>query len=206
NPETNPFDMTSRLSLQVFLLYSLLSVDILTPFLLHGFATCEQGDLPNAPKVLQQAANGLIAALEPKADITRIDDLREARTYSERLQKKGVARNQAQPRYHHLFELQLLRRVEGDIHGRRIVPYLPNDASSRAAAVLAPLREEPDEQQNLLDLHFFGWAAEIFAKEAKRCEEDVRRLFFFARGYGYLEREIGFTPGRTIALAGCLLA
>jgi hypothetical protein len=28
----------------------------------------------------------------------------------------------------------------------------------------------------------------------------------FHRGYSYLEREIGFTPGRTVALAGCLLA
>ena len=38
------------------------------------------------------------------------------------------------------------------------------------------------------------------------CEDDRRRLLYFARGFEFLQREIGFTPGRTIALAGCLLA
>jgi len=31
-------------------------------------------------------------------------------------------------------------------------------------------------------------------------------LLYFARGFPWLQREIGFTPGRTVALAGCLLA
>jgi hypothetical protein len=206
NPETNPFDVRFRLAMSLFFFYTLLSVDVLTPFLVHEFACCTHGDLPNSPKLLQQAAMGLVARVERGADITNIDSLREARTYLERIQRKGVAKNQAQPRYHHLFELQLLDRVEGDIEGRRIVPYLANDACRRADRILSPLREQPDEYQNLLDRCFFGWAADIFARPASPCDGEIRRLLYFARGYEYLQREIGFTPGRTIALAGCLLA
>jgi len=205
-PETNPFDVGSRLALQLFFLYVLLSVDILTPFLVQEFAACSGGDLPNAPKLLTHAAERLIEAVDQSADITNIEALREARTYFERLRRKGVARNQAQPRYHHLFELQFLSRVEREVEGRRIVPYVPNSACQRAAGVLAPLRDHPDDQQNLLDKHFFTWAAEIFGRPARKCDGDVRMLLYFARGFSYLQREIGFTPGRTIALAGCLLA
>jgi hypothetical protein len=68
------------------------------------------------------------------------------------------------------------------------------------------LRNHPEDQQELLDRHFFAWAAEIYGIPAKRCEPDVRQLFYFTKGYPFLEREIGFTPGRTVALAGCLLA
>jgi hypothetical protein len=204
-PETNPFDV-SRLALTLFFLYTLLSVDVLTPFLIHEFVSSPDGDLPNSPKVVQQAAMSLVGFVERSTDITNIDSLREARTYLERIQRKGVAKNQAQPRYHHLFELQLLDRVVGDVDGRRIVPYLANDACRRADQILSPLRERPDEHQNLLDLYFFRWAAEIFSRTAHPCDGDTRRLLYFARGYHYLQREIGFTPGRTIALAGCLLA
>jgi hypothetical protein len=206
NPDTNPFDVKSRLALSLFFLYTLLSVDVLTPFLIHEFANCPHGDLPNSPKLLQHAAMGLVGRVEHSTDITNLDALRQARTYFERLQGKGVAKNQAQPRYHHLFEILLLDRVERDIDGRRIVPYLPTDACRRAAHLLSPLREQPDEYQNLLDQWFFRWAAEIFARPARPSDNERRRLLYFARGYEYLQREIGFTPGRTVALAGCLLA
>jgi hypothetical protein len=62
------------------------------------------------------------------------------------------------------------------------------------------------DQQEELDRHFFSWAAQIYEMPARSCDGDLRRLLYFARGYPYLEREIGFTPGRTVALAGCLLA
>ena len=75
-----------------------------------------------------------------------------------------------------------------------------------AAQSLGPLREHPEDQQDLLDRSFFRWAAEIFGLTARLCTDDRRRLLYFAQGFHYLQREIGFTPGRTIALAGCLLA
>jgi hypothetical protein len=68
------------------------------------------------------------------------------------------------------------------------------------------LRQHAADQQDQLDRHFFSWAAEIYQLAARRCDSDPRRLLYFTRGYPYLEREIGFTPGRTVALAGCLLA
>lgn len=205
-PEANPFDVVGRPALHFFYLYALLSVDVLTPFILSEFAATVAGDTPNAPTFVQPAAASLVSAVEKNMDITNVDSIRESRTLLERLQRKGVAKNQAQPRYHHLFELRLLDRVEHEGEGRRVIPYVANDACRRAHDVLAPLRDSPENQQDLLDKHFFRWTADIFNVPAHVCNSDVRRLLYFARGYDYMQREIGFTPGRTVALAGCLLA
>ena len=206
DPDANPFDIGIRPALHLFYLYALLSVDILSPFILREFSMTPAGDLPNAPKLLGKAAAALVASVERTTDITNVDCVRESRTFLDRLQRKGVAKNQAQPRYHHLFELQLLERVEHEGEGRRVIPYIARDACLRSAKVFAPLCEYPERQQDLLDSHFFQWVAEVFEMSARACESDARRLLYFARGFDFLQREIGFTPGRTIALAGCLLA
>jgi len=205
-PEANPFDIGVRPALQLFFLYALLTADILTPFLLTEFAVNDDGDLPNSPKLLARAAEQLVEAVSRHVDISNIESVRESRTYAERIQKKGVAKNQAQPRYHHLFELGLLERVETDIEGRRTVPCVANEATRRAVESLTPLRERPEDQQDLLDRNFFRWAGEIYGRVVHPCSDDRRRLLYFARGFDYLQREIGYTPGRTVALAGCLLA
>ena len=204
SPESNPFDL-SRLGFRLFFLYALLCADILTPFLLDVFASASEGDLPNAPKLMAPAAEALVSAVERITDVTTIEAIRDARNYADRISTKSVAGNQARPRYHHLFELQLLNRIDTDPDGRR-VPYIANDACQRAANLLQPLRDSPDQQQDLIDRQFFQWSAAIFNQPAKLCSKDERRLLYFARGYEHLQREIGFTPGRTIALAGCLLA
>jgi hypothetical protein len=205
-PTANPFDIRIRSAYLLFFLYTLLSVDIFTPFLLHQFVVHPDGDLPNAPKLMTNAAEALVAVLEGRSDISNIEHIRTCRNYAERLNGKGVAKNQAQPRYHQLFELQLLDRFETDIAGRRTVPYRANRAANIAEAVLQPMRDDPFEQQDLLDRTFFRWASLIFERSHTRCDDDRQRLYFFARGFEYLQREIGFTPGRTVALAGCLLA
>jgi len=205
-PEANPFDVRARPALQLFLLYALLSVDVLTPHLVHEFAREPAGDLPNAPKLIWQAAACLLEILEGQSDITNAEAIRDCRTYAERVHARGAAKNQAQPRYHHLFELQLLDRVETDIAGRRAVPSRANQACRIADEVLKPLREDPYNQADLLDQHFFRWSSAIYERPGRRCTDDRQRLLYFARGFHFLQREIGFTPGRTIALAGCLLA
>lgn len=203
SPAANPFDLNARRALPLFYLYALLSVDILTPFLLHAFASADEGDPANSPRLIHKAADHLVQVVERKGDITNAEDIRECRTLATRLMRKGVAKNQAQPRYHHLFELGLLHRGEP---GSAVLPYLPNENCRRAAQVLSPLRERPDEQQDLLDNCFFGWTVKIFQLQATPCQSDTTKLLYFAKGFPYLEREIGFTPGRTVALAGCLLA
>jgi hypothetical protein len=203
DPSGNPFVMTARPALRLFYLYSLLAVDALTPYLLQAFADEPVGDTSNAPRLLAPAADRLVAVVESRSDIGTVETVRDCRQYAERVGKRGVSKNQAQPRYYHLYELGLLDRGPS---GQPRVPYTLTPAGLRAAAALAPLRNHPDDQQELLDRHFFGWAAEIYGIQAKPCEPDARQLFYFTRGYPFLEREIGFTPGRTVALAGCLLA
>jgi hypothetical protein len=205
-PESNPFDVRARPALQLFFLYALLSVDVLTPHLLHEFAREPAGDLPNAPNLIQQAAARLLQILEQQSDVTNAEAIKQSRTYADRLHARGVAKNQAQPRYHHLFELQLLDRVETDIAGRRAVPSRANQFCRIADEVLEPLREDPYNQADLLDRHFFSWSSAIYERGGRPCSDDRQRLLYFARGFHFLQREIGFTPGRTIALAGCLLA
>src|SRR5262249_47815781 len=84
--------------------------------------------------------------------------------------------------------------------------YIATEAGRRAADVLEPLRHKIEDQQELIDRRFFQWCADIYQLGAKPCDVDLRRLYYFARGFPFLEREIGFTPGRTVAVAGCLLA
>jgi hypothetical protein len=203
SPEENPFDFTPRSTIRNFYLYTLLSVDVLTPFLLAQFATTPEGDPKNAPKLISRAAQRLFEFVEGSSDITSIGDVRTCRTLAERLSAKGVAKNQAQPRYHHLFELGLLRRLSTE---RGAVPYATCEAGLRATDVLQPLRENPQGQQDLIDRNFFRWASQIYDIPAQTCSDDRRQLLYFARGFPFLQREIGFTPGRTIAVMGCLLA
>jgi hypothetical protein len=201
----NPFAIHKRQALQWFFLYALLTADILTPFVLREFASSPSGDPPNSPRLLPKAAESLAKSVEKFTDISNVAALRACSTYATRLETKAVARNQARPRYHHLLELGLLSRDEPDAD-RRTSPYFATEAGLRAAQTLMPLLSTPDQQQELLDKGFFGWAAQIYKPSAAASDSDVRRLYYFARGFPYLEREIGFTPGRTVALAGCLLA
>lgn len=202
-PAANPFALAGRPALMLFYLYSLLSVDVLTAFLLQEFATETKGDPSNAPRLIGRAAEQLVITVEQTGDISTVERIRDCRLLADRLSKKGVAKNQAQPRYFHLFELGLLDRGPS---GQPRSPYWATDAGRRAARMLEDIRTCPEEQQDLLDQHFFRWAAEIYQLPARCCDSDLRRLLYFTRGYPYLEREIGFTPGRTVALAGCLLA
>jgi hypothetical protein len=202
-PSANPFAISVRPILRLFYLYSLLCVDALTPFLLRVFADEPGGDPSNSPRLIASAAVCLVEAVERRSDIGSVEDLRECRQLADRVSRRGVAKNQAQPRYFHLFELGLLARSSG---GQGRVPYLLTTAGRRAAEVLAPLRDGVEDQQEQLDRHFFTWAAQTYEMPARGCDSDERRLLYFTRGYSYLEREIGFTPGRTVALAGCLRA
>lgn len=205
DPDANPFAIAKRPALQLFLLYALLSVDILTPFLLEQYAAVPKGDSPHAPKLLPLAATHLVDTIEEVTDVSNVEALRACRTFADRLKTKAVARNQARPRYHHLLELGMVERDERDETGQR-VPYIPTEACSRAARVLAPLRKDAEQQQELIDTSFFQWASNIYGLPAASCDSDLRRLYYFSKGFPYLEREIGFTPGRTVAIAGCLLA
>ena len=193
-PEDNPFDFGQRRTLRLFYLYSLLSVDVLTPFLLEQFAMTPKGDTKNAPRLISRAAQSLLEVVEGSSDITGIDDVRNCRTLAERLTAKSVAKNQSQPRYHHLFELGLLKRLRLASE-RGAVPYAADDAGLLAAEVLQPLRNDPQNQQELIDRNFFNWASRIFNIPADKCTDDRRQLLYFARGYPFLQREIGFTPG-----------
>lgn len=175
-------------------------------FVLREFASVPNGDPSSAPRLLPKAAEALAKSVEKFTDISNVDALRVCSTYATRLETKAVARNQAQPRYHHLLELGLLSRLETEAGVRRTSPYFATEAGLRAAQALMPLLSTPDQQQELLDKGFFGWAAQIYNPSAVASDSDARRLYYFARGFPYLEREIGFTPGRTVALTGCLLA
>jgi hypothetical protein len=202
-PEDNPFDFASDQTLRLFYLYTILSVDILTPFLLDQFAMTPGGDPKNSPRLIGRAAQSLFEVVESVSDITNIEDVRTCRSLADRLSAKGVAKNQSQPRYHHLFELGLLERLPSE---RGSVPYAVGAAGLNAARVLQPLREDPQGQQDLVDRNFFSWAAQIYELSARLCVDERRQLLYFARGYPFLQREIGFTPGRTVAVMGCLLA
>lgn len=113
-------------------------------------------------------------------------------------------KNHFYPRRQHLIDLGLLKRVKGTSIGTDL--FLPTLITKRAANAWRELRENPLKQDSLIEKNFFRWAAEIYGLSRQRAKSDLMRLDYFARGFPLVSREIGFTPGRTVALAGCLLA
>jgi hypothetical protein len=48
--------------------------------------------------------------------------------------------------------------------------------------------------------------ARVISPTHRSATDDEERLLWFARAYRHIGREFGFTPGRTLALMGCLMA
>ena len=158
SPEANPFDFPPNHTITYLFLYTLLSVNVLTPFLLEQFAMTPEGDPKNAPGSSAARLSDCSNSSRDRAISPASTTFGLVEPWQNALSAKGVAKNQAQPRYHHLFELGLLKRLSSE---RGAVPYAACESGMRATDVLQPLRENPQGQQDLIDRNFFGWASQI---------------------------------------------
>ena len=84
--------------------------------------------------------------------------------------------------------------------------YEPVPETHRAVTAWSKMLEDPRAIRWFLDNQFFKTTAHVFGVEkAHQCTQ-WESLLYFARAFELVGREIGFTPGRTVAFAACLLA
>ncbi len=154
------------------------------------------------------ALDRLIDSLSKDLPIDHTLLLQEIRKFRLRVENYERLKNHFYPRRQHLIDLGLLKRVEGSTKGSTRGEHLftPTLATERASRVWRDLRETPLRQQSLIERNFFRWSAEVYGFSHQIAENDLKQLDYFARGFQLVRREIGFTPGRTVALAGCLIA
>lgn len=224
----NPLFVGTRLAVRGLYIWSLLESDALLPFVLREFVNRKQND----PNLLAAAVDALIEHFSRGARIDSARELKSLRAYRDRVGKGAhaprasrvgrgqglrafieraaaqpgfkVHRHHVRPRLEHLVDVGVLRR-RAEAHASDTV-YVADDATHRAVAEWSDLLDDPKRIRKSLDTRFFGSLARIVGIPATSACSRREALTYFARAYSLVGREIGFTPGRTVALAACLLA
>lgn len=195
-PGVNPLAVSSDETIRLCLLYSLVSHDILVPFVLSRLS---EDDPPAMTDILRLAVEELLSALQADAGVQDILVVKEARKFHERLSSQPVRRNQLRPRVEHYVDLGLLSRKHGvddepfEAGYNSCVPY---DTCRRA---FDGLLHRPLSQERWMDTEFFRAAGLLYDKRLREPSE-VEVLRYFVRAFPAVKRGIGFTPGRTVAL------
>jgi hypothetical protein len=193
---TNPIAIHSDGVVRLCLLYAVLSHDILAPSILVGLSTDGASTITD---YLRDAAEQLLATLSRDASLEDILLLKETHKYCERLESQPVRRNQLRPRLEHYIDLGLLHRGHGVSHSLSESGYRLAADSTNIRKAFSGLIEEPLKQERWMDTEFFGAAGLLYDQEL-RDPRDLEVLQYFVRAFPVVKREIGFTPGRTVAL------
>lgn len=227
----NPLFVGARLAVRGLYIWALLESDALLPFVLREFVSRKQND----PNLLAAAVDALIQHFARGARIDSARELKSLREYHARVSKgaahgprtapKGargdglrafmdraaavqpgfkIHRHHVRPRLEHLVDVGVLGR-RAEAHAADTV-YVADDVTHRAVAEWTELLDDPKRIHRFLDCRFFGALARIVGLRSPSPCSESEALLYFARAYALVGREIGFTPGRTVALAACLLA
>ncbi len=229
----NPMNVHADPALRAAMAYCYLGSDALLPYLLEQIAP--RGGLSHHEgDVLLAAVDAMLETMRriggiAEAEITR--DIAEYRarvnpagpvrepTFGSRgrpaldapaggierrkkaLPEKKVHRHHLRPRLEHFVDIGLLARKQGAEDER---PFQVTPVTVRAAQLLADLRDDPRRVHGFLSTKFFATWASIQGLDAAPADRD-RTIRCFVEAYDLVKRSIGFTPGRTIALAASFL-
>jgi hypothetical protein len=231
----NPLQVGSRIAVRSLYLWALLESDVLTPFLVREFVAQNQNGpqllIGAVEGLMENFARGarVDSAMEmkelrlyyerigkgAKAAKARAGAPRKRRTtepgllaYIERAatMQPGmkIHRHHVRPRLEHYVDVGLLRRREHPHSGDTV--YEPSPETSRAVEAWKSILDDPKTVRRFLDTQFFGSTARIFGlTNARECNA-AESLLYFSKAFELVGRAIGFTPGRTVAFAACLLA
>jgi hypothetical protein len=197
----NPMHIGCRRAVRVLYLWCLLERDALMPFLLREIVLRGVNDA----QLLPAATDALVESFSRDITVEMALELRRLRDYRQRV-AEGVKiyRHHGRPRLEHYVDLGLLgRRAES--HGGDTV-YEPTAAATRAVDAWEPMFRAPRHGRRFLDARFFSATAQICGQKTSPGCDQLEVLRYVAMAFELVGREIGFTPGRTVALAACLLA
>jgi hypothetical protein len=106
-----------------------------------------------------------------------------------------------------LVDLGLITRTGGDSNDRAgTFPWQLPDATRELAARIEQLAVGPQHTDEFLDREFVKVIAPALGLNLRPARGATEALLWFTRSYEIVRREIGFTPGRTVAQLGSLLA
>lgn len=213
SPDPNPLYIDTLASKVVFL-DALLREDVLTILMLTEFVDDPDAGIARAfrkvngesrPELLLRAAKHLYDILGVEPDIHTALELQQLNKYIENISRKKNHLNQALPRMEFAVDLGLVDRCTV---GRRTSEpvYRPTDTTRRFVETFARFKSDPTTAQNELDSTFFNGMANTYGLPAEPILTDDELLLWFCRGYKLVKRPAGFTPGRSAAFAGALLA
>jgi hypothetical protein len=194
-PGVNPLAVSSDEITKLCLLYSVLSRDILAPFILSRLS---EESLHAMTDIVRLAAEDLLSTLREDAGVQDILVVKEAHKFLERLSSQPVRRNQLRPRVEHYVDLALLnkRQPTDDPIEAGYTTSIDHDTYQRA---FQGLLERPLFQEKWMDSDFFRAAGLLYDRRL-RDPEQTEVLRYFVRAFPAVKRGIGFTPGRTVAL------
>ncbi len=231
----NPLQILRDVTVRALYLWTLLENDALTPFLVREFVAQNQNGpellIGAVERLMQSFAEGarVDSAIEMKELRSYYERIGKGAKAAKALAgtprkrrptesgllafiERGatmqpgmkIHRHHVRPRLEHYVDIGLLRRREFG-HTADTV-YEPSPETHRAVEAWKPILEDPKTIRRFLDTHFFGSTAGIFGPpNARRCNH-LESLIYFAKAFELVGRGIGFTPGRTVAFAACLLA
>jgi hypothetical protein len=212
--ELAPFNLLNpwaRPCLPLLYLRLLLGAELLFPFLVGELVSRHEDSQPLATS----GENGLLRAAvtrmldrigEPTdpEDILAVRDVVEFRKSIEN--KRSTEENYLRPRLEILVDLGFVGR-RSDRKGKRSdFMWTVTDTTRALTAEWKTLEAPTNVIPVYLDREFFGSMARVFSLSHRHPARDDERLLWFARAYHLVGREFGFTPGRTLALLGCLMA
>ena len=213
SPDPNPLVLSEKdICLRIVLLDAILREDILFYLMLAEFVDAPDAGIARAyrrmageqvPGILMRATDKLYASLHGNLDIHTALELQSLAKYRERISEKKNHLNQALPRMEFAVDLGLVARAERS--GKEPI-YSPTETTRRFVAAFDRLRDRPIVAQDELDEGFFASVASTFDILAEQIESENQKLLWFCRGFKLTQRQAGFTPGRTAAFAGAVLA
>lgn len=208
--ECNQLYVTARPALVLLYLRLLLASDVLFPSLLCEFAARVRAGSPIATRgeagLLRATVDRVMAAIGEPVDPEDVLAFRELREFNDAvLGSRSTEENYLRPRLEILVDLGLVERTVESPDKRGAFPWMLPSASLELSDRWSSLAGHPQHVDEFLDTQLVTTTAPALGLRLRTCS-GVEALDWFAKAYSCVGREIGFTPGRTIAQLASLLA
>ncbi len=207
----NPLVIFEEMPLRLLYLYALVKTDIIFAYILLNLgAGC------GIHEVLKVSLEQLAGRLEENARLDEISEFKGLIELQGRIAKEPVEKAQRVPRIEYCVDLGFLERADlsrkrgSDKHKSAEAEddgsYTRTTVLTRVSLALEKLIKQPNMAAQWLDQEFFKAAGLLYDHSLTPIKESEVRLLYFVRGAAFLQRRMGFIPGRIASLAGCVLA
>ena len=210
--ELNCLVVQSRPALTLLYMKLLFSSEILFPSLISELVERVESHRRVATRgadgLLRASVARLMGALGEPTDPEDVLAFREVSEFNTAVLKSpSTEENYLRPRLEMLVDVGVLERRSGAVPERAgAFPWDVSDRTAILARALAPLAANPRSLDTFLDEDFVATCAPAIGLQVRKARMPEEMLIWFARAYALVHREIGFTPGRTVAELASLLA